>query len=66
MKPYCGERSISFLCDYVDSWNYMLDTIIYTNNKYYAETPVNLNLDIIKEFVLKMTLVKQALDDLTK
>ena len=60
MKPYCGERSIEFLCNYVDSWILVLDMIGFTHEKYYNETPAKLNFDVIKELVLQMTVLDQA------
>jgi hypothetical protein len=60
MKPYCGERSIEFLCDYVNNWIIVLDMMNNNIKNYYNGIDFIFNIDFIKEFVLKMTLVTQA------
>ena len=63
MKPYWGERSIEFLCDYVDNWIKIIDMTIKITNE---NEDRGINVNVLKKFVLDMTLVQHALYDLTK
>ena len=66
MKPYCGERSIEFLCDYVDSWILVLEMMENIIKKHYQFEPYFFNMDHIKDIVLTITILNQAIRELRK
>jgi len=54
--PYCRERSIDFLCDYVDSWIIIIG--------FFNKDPTlvkDTNMNWINETVLTMTILKQSI-----